>query len=111
MCYLCDHCREYRACRQRLHDISHRLNPKEKNTKSKNCLTDVFHLLGFADKGNDKACKNDQINIIADLKCNDLRRHCCTNVGTKYNRNCLRKTHQSRTDKTNRHNCCRTAAL
>ena len=58
-----------------------------------------------------KSDKNKDINIVTDLKSNDLRRHRRTDIGTKNNRNCLRKRHQSGTDKSDCHNGSRAATL
>ena len=61
----------------------------------------------YIDNQPDKHLSLIHIYIIADFKCHQLCRHSGSYVGTKDNRNCLRKTHKSRTDKTDNHNCRR----
>ena len=58
-----------------------------------------------------KENKDNDIDVIADLKCDDLCRHRRSDVGSEDDGDCLRQIHQSCTYKTDRHNGCRTTAL
>ena len=96
---------------QRLHHTSHGLDSQKQKTEGKYCLSDIFYFFRFGDKGYDKACKDEEINIITDLKSYDLRRHGGTDVGTENNGDCLWQRHQPCTDKPDRHNRRCAAAL
>ena len=111
MCNPSDQVCEYRTGCQWFHDISHCFNSEEQKTKGKNRLADTFYFLWFCYKWNQKSYKNNHINIVTDLKRNNLCCHGCTNICTKNDGNCLWQVHQSRTYETDRHNCRRTAAL
>ena len=104
---LCKH----RAVCQRLHHTSHSIYAKEKQAKGKNGKADIFYSLGSGKKGNQKSHKDDQENIITDLKCYDLCCHRRSDIRTKNNRDRLWQRHQACADKADRHDCRSAAAL
>ena len=94
---------EDRTCRQRLHDGRHNLNSFEQKAEGKEHHGDVLDLFVFGSKLNHEADKQNRINVLADIKGNQLCRHRGSDVGSENNGNGLRQPHQSRTDKTDHH--------
>ena len=88
---LCHKFHKNRAVCKWLHNTSHDLNAFKQQTKRKNNQTNILYLFFLRSKVKHKANKNNRIYIVCNLKCHKLCSHCCTNIGTKNNRNCSGK--------------------
>ena len=95
--------RKNRTLRQRLHHRTHDLDAFKKKAEGEDDHADVFHLILPAGKVNQKADENDREDIIADIKGDQLRRHCRTDIRAEDDRDRLRQPHQAGTDKTDDH--------
>ncbi len=106
-----NHRRKHRALRKRLHDRPHRLNAEKQQPKAENRPADRLDLPGFPGKIHQKSGGNDDPDIVAQLKRNELRSHGRSNVGTENHGNCLRQRHQTCAHEADRHDRGRRRAL
>ena len=104
VCHLLDGVRKHWAGCQRFHDGAHDLDPVKEQTKAKDRGTDVLDLFFFAKEIEQKTDDDDEIDVIAELECNQLRGHRRPDVCTKNDRNGLWQRHQPSADEADGHN-------
>lgn len=106
---LLDHFSKDRAGGQRFHDGAHDLDPVKEQTKAKDRGTEVLDLFFLGKKIEQKTDDDDEVDIIAEIKRNQLRGHRRPDVCTKNDRNGLWQRHQPSADEADGHNGrCRT---
>ena len=103
--------RKNRTLRKRLHYGTHDLDAFKKKAEGEDDHADVFHLIFLADKVNQKADENDREDITADIKGDQLCRHCRADIRAEDDRDRLRQSHQAGADKTDDHDRCCGARL
>ena len=95
---------EKRTGGKRLHHRTHDVNTVKKEAEGKNGTPYIAQLFFPCQKRKDEAGEDDDVDIVAELKRNNLRCHGCADISTENNGNRLRQGHQAGTDKSDRHN-------
>ena len=98
------------AC-ERLHHMSHDLDPFKEQSEREDDHADILQLLCLADKLQHEADENDGINVVAELERQELCCHRGPDIRAEDDGDRLRQCHQSGTDEADRHDGGRRAAL
>ena len=110
MTHLAHEIDEERARGERLHHGAHDIDSFKQNTEGENDHADVLPGVLLGQEAHHKANENDRIDIVADLECEQLRRHRRSDVRAEDDRDRLRQRHEVRGNEADNHDrCCRAA--
>ena len=102
--YLTHQLDEHIAGCQRLHHAAHDFNSFEQQPKGEDHHADLFDFVFLRDEVHDKTDENNRVDVVAELKRQQLCCHCGTDVGTENHRNRLGHADQPGTDESDNHN-------